>query len=42
MSYEDLIKYDSEKTVREARRLREEGKDYAGQYGDIMESRFNV
>ena len=42
MSYEDLIKYGSEKAVREAGRLREEGKDYVGQDGDIMEFRFNV
>ncbi|RZI49428.1 DUF933 domain-containing protein [Lactococcus kimchii] len=42
MSYEDLIKYGSEKTVHEAGLLREEVKDYVGQDGDIMESRFNV
>ncbi|MCL2114073.1 redox-regulated ATPase YchF [Lactococcus protaetiae] len=42
MSYDDLIKYGSEKAVREAGRLREEGKDYVGQDGDIMEFRFNV
>lgn len=42
MSYDDLLKYGSEKAVREAGRLREEGKEYIGQDGDIMEFRFNV
>ena len=42
MSYDDLIKYGSEKAVKEAGRLREEGKDYIVQDGDIMEFRFNV
>ena len=42
MSYDDLINYGSEKAVREAGRLREEGKDYVVQDGDIMEFRFNV
>ena len=42
MSYEDLMQYGSEKAVREAGRLREEGKEYVGQDGDIMEFRFNV
>ncbi|EKF51181.1 redox-regulated ATPase YchF [Lactococcus garvieae] len=42
MSYEDLMKYGSEKAVKEAGRLREEGKEYVGQDGDIMEFRFNV
>ena len=42
MSYDDLLKYGSEKAVREAGRLREEGKEYVGQDGDIMEFRFNV
>ncbi len=41
MSYDDLLKYGSEKAVREAGRLREEGKEYVGQDGDIMEFRFN-
>ena len=40
--YDDLIKYGSEKAVKEAGRLREEGKDYVVQDGDIMEFRFNV
>jgi len=42
MSYDDLIKYGSEKAVKEAGRLREEGKEYVVQDGDIMEFRFNV
>ncbi|GBG96881.1 redox-regulated ATPase YchF [Lactococcus termiticola] len=42
MSYDDLIEYGSEKAVKEAGRLREEGKDYVVQDGDIMEFRFNV
>ena len=37
-----IFKYGSEKAVREAGRLREEGKEYVGQDGDIMEFRFNV
>ena len=41
-TYDDLISYGSEKAVREAGRLREEGKDYVVQDGDIMEFRFNV
>lgn len=42
MSYDDLLKYGSEKAVKEAGRLREEGKEYIVQDGDIMEFRFNV
>lgn len=42
MSYDDLIQYGSEKAVKEAGRLREEGKEYVVQDGDIMEFRFNV
>ena len=37
-----LVKYGSEKAVKEAGRLREEGKEYIVQDGDIMEFRFNV
>ena len=40
--YDDLVKYGSEKAVKEAGRLREEGKEYIVQDGDIMEFRFNV
>ena len=42
MSYDDLVNYGSEKAVKEAGRLREEGKEYIVQDGDIMEFRFNV
>ena len=42
MSYDDLMAYGSEKAVKEAGRLREEGKEYIVQDGDIMEFRFNV
>lgn len=42
MSYDDLMQYGSEKAVKEAGRLREEGKEYVVQDGDIMEFRFNV
>ncbi len=42
MSYEDLKKNGSEKGVREAGRLRLEGKEYIMQDGDICYFRFNV
>ena len=42
MSFEDLNKYGSMQAVREAGRLRLEGKDYVVQDGDIIEFRFNV
>ena len=42
MSYEDLVKYGSEAKVKEAGRLRLEGKDYLMQDGDICHFRFNV
>lgn len=42
MSYEDLEKYGSEKAVREAGRMRLEGKDYVMKDGDICHFRFNV
>ena len=42
MSYDDLVQYGSEKAVKEAGRLREEGKEYIVQDGDILEFRFNV
>lgn len=41
-SYDDLIKYGSEKAVKDAGRLRLEGKEYIVQDGDIMHFRFNV
>lgn len=42
MSYEDLIKYGTEQKVKEAGKLRLEGKDYIMQDGDICYFRFNV
>ena len=41
-SFEDLKKYSSEAKVKEAGRLRLEGKDYVMQDGDICYFRFNV
>ncbi len=42
MSYEDLIKFKDEKGVKEAGKLRLEGKEYIMQDGDICYFRFNV
>ena len=42
MSYDDLVQYGSEKAVKEAGRLREEGQEYIVQDGDILEFHFNV
>ena len=42
MSYDDLVEYGSELKVKEAGRLRIEGKDYIMQDGDICYFRFNV
>ena len=42
MSYEDLEKCGSEKAVREAGKMRLEGKEYKMQDGDICNFRFNV
>lgn len=42
MSYDDLVKYKTELGVKEAGRLRIEGKDYIMQDGDICHFRFNV
>ena len=41
-SYDDIIKYGSEQALKEAGKLRVEGKDYIVQDGDIMHIRFNV
>lgn len=41
MSYDDLITYGSEKAVKEAGKMRLEGKDYLMQDGDICYFRFN-
>ncbi len=40
--YDDLVKYQSEHAVKEAGKLRLEGKDYVVRDGDIMHFRFNV
>lgn len=42
MSYDDLEKYGDEKAVREAGKMRLEGKEYVMQDGDICHFRFNV
>ena len=41
-SLEDLIKHKSEAAIKDAGKLRVEGKDYVVQDGDIMHFRFNV
>jgi ribosome-binding ATPase len=41
-SLEDLIQYKSEAAIKDAGKLRVEGKDYVVQDGDIMHFRFNV
>lgn len=40
--FDDLVKYKSENAVKEAGKLRVEGKEYVVQDGDIMHFRFNV
>ena len=42
MSYNDLIEYKSENNVKEAGKMRLEGKEYLMQDGDICHFRFNV
>ncbi len=42
ISYDDYIKYGSEAKVKEAGKMRVEGKDYVVQDGDVMHFRFNV
>lgn len=41
-SYDDIMKYGSEAALKEAGKLRIEGKEYVVQDGDIMHIRFNV
>lgn len=41
-AYADLIKYGSEQALREAGKIRQEGKQYVGKDGDIMFFKFNV
>ncbi len=42
MAFEDLDKYKTPAAVKDAGKLRLEGKDYVMQDGDIVEFRFNV
>ena len=42
IKYEDFISYGSEAAVKEAGKMRSEGRDYVVQDGDIMLFRFNV
>lgn len=42
ISYEDYIKYESEEKIKEAGKLRTEGKDYVVKDGDIFNFKFNV
>ena len=41
-SYDDLMVYGSEQALREAGKIRQEGKQYVGQDGDVMFFKFNV
>ena len=41
-SYDDLMEYGSEHALREAGKIRQEGKQYVGHDGDIMFFKFNV
>ncbi len=41
-SYDDLMTYGSEHALRDAGKIRQEGKQYVGQDGDIMFFKFNV
>ncbi len=41
-SYDDLMQYGSEAALKEAGKIRQEGKQYIGQDGDIMFFKFNV
>ncbi|MEM9076382.1 MAG: redox-regulated ATPase YchF [Bacteroidota bacterium] len=42
ISFEDYLKYESETKVKEAGKMRIEGKDYIVKDGDVMHFRFNV
>ena len=41
-SYDELMQYRSESVLREAGKIRQEGKDYIVQNGDILFFKFNV
>lgn len=42
IAYDDYVKYGSEAKVKEAGRMRVEGKEYIVKDGDVMHFRFNV
>ena len=42
IAYEDYVTYGSEAKVKEAGKMRVEGKDYVVKDGDVMHFRFNV
>ena len=42
VSFDDLVEYGSVAAAREHGKLRQEGKDYVMQDGDVVEFRFNV
>ena len=42
IAYEDFVHYGSEAAVKEAGKLKVEGKEYLVQDGDVMHFRFNV
>ena len=41
-SYDDLMEYGSEQALRDAGKIRQEGKQYVGCDGDVMFFKFNV
>ena len=41
-SYDDFMEYKSEEELKDAGKVRQEGKQYVGQDGDIMLFKFNV
>ncbi|HCJ15322.1 MAG TPA: redox-regulated ATPase YchF, partial [Erysipelotrichaceae bacterium] len=41
-SYDDMMTYKSENALREAGKIRQEGKTYVGKDGDVMFFKFNV
>jgi GTP-binding protein YchF len=42
IAYDDFVKYGGEQGAKEAGKMRQEGKDYVVQEGDVMHFRFNV
>ena len=42
IAYEDYIKYGNEEAIKQAGKMRTEGKDYIVQDGDIFNFKFNV